>query len=82
MRARERAPTPMDFDLHREQRLLKDSVDRLIGRPLRASRQRKGYMAEPDGWSRALWAQYADLGLLGLPFAESTAASAAVRSRP
>src|SRR5207237_55035 len=28
------------------------------------------YLAEPDGWSRALWAQYAELGLLGLPFAE------------
>ena len=24
----------------------------------------------PDGWSRELWAQYAELGLLGLPFAE------------
>src|SRR6266568_231326 len=31
----------------------------------------KAYLAEPDGWSRALWAQYAELGLLGLPFAES-----------
>src|ERR1700716_1447153 len=29
-----------------------------------------GYLAEPEGWSRALWAQYAELGLLGLPFAE------------
>ena len=28
-------------------------------------------MAEPDGWSRAVWQQYAELGLLGLPFAEA-----------
>ena len=27
-------------------------------------------MAEPDGWSRELWRQYAELGLTGLPFAE------------
>jgi len=33
--------------------------------------QRKKYQAEPDGWSRALWQQYAELGLLGLPFAEA-----------
>ena len=28
-------------------------------------------MAEPDGWSREVWKQYAELGLLGLPFAET-----------
>ena len=59
----------MDFDLNDEQRLLKDSVERLI-----ASRydfeQRKQHAKNPDGWSRELWAQYAELGLLGLPFAE------------
>ncbi len=59
----------MDFDLTEEQRLLKDSVDRLI-----ADRYdfetRKKFMAEPDGWSRELWSQYAELGLLGLPFEE------------
>jgi pimeloyl-CoA dehydrogenase small subunit len=27
-------------------------------------------MAEPDGWSRALWKQYVDLGLTALPFSE------------
>jgi pimeloyl-CoA dehydrogenase small subunit len=32
--------------------------------------KRRAYLAEPDGWSRALWEQYAELGLLGLPFAE------------
>jgi pimeloyl-CoA dehydrogenase small subunit len=60
----------MDFDLTDEQRLLKDSVDRLI-----ADRYdfeaRKKYQREPDGWSDAVWSQYAELGLLGLPFAEA-----------
>src|SRR6201996_1695301 len=60
----------MDFDLTDEQRLLKDSVDRLIADHYQFE-QRKKYMAEPDGWSRALWAKYAELGLLGLPFAEA-----------
>lgn len=59
----------MDFDLTEEQRLLKDSVERLI-----ADRYdfeaRKKIMATPAGWSREIWAQYAELGLLGLPFDE------------
>ncbi len=60
----------MDFDLNDEQRLLKDSVDKLIATEYEFER-RKRHAAEPDGWSRALWAKYADLGLLGLPFAEA-----------
>jgi pimeloyl-CoA dehydrogenase small subunit len=60
----------MDFDLTDEQRLLKDSVDRLI-----ADRYdfeaRKKYQRESDGWSGAIWSQYAELGLLGLPFSEA-----------
>src|ERR1041384_4035504 len=59
----------MDFDLSEEQRLLKDSVDRLLA-DRHTFEKRKGYLAEPEGWSRDLWAQYAELGLLGLPFAE------------
>ena len=37
---------------------------------------RKRYMQEPDGWSRALWKRYAELGLLGLPFDEEHGGSA------
>jgi len=60
----------MDFDLTDEQRLLKDSVDRLVADHYQFE-QRKKFMAEPDGWSTAVWQQYAELGLLGLPFAEA-----------
>lgn len=60
----------MDFDLTDEQRLLKDSVDRLVADQYQFE-QRKKYVTEPDGWSRAVWQQYAELGLLGLPFAEA-----------
>jgi pimeloyl-CoA dehydrogenase small subunit len=59
----------MDFDLTEEQRLLRDSVDRLLADNY-TFEKRKGYLAEPEGWSRALWSQYAELGLLGLPFPE------------
>jgi len=59
----------MDFDLNEEQRLLKESVDRLI-EDRYSFEQRKKYLAEPEGWSRALWKQYAEMGLLGLPFEE------------
>jgi pimeloyl-CoA dehydrogenase small subunit len=59
----------MDFDLSEEQRLLKESLDRLFGDRY-AFEQRKTYTQNVEGWSRELWAQYAELGLLGLPFAE------------
>lgn len=59
----------MDFDLTEEQRLLCDSVDRLLADHYGFA-ARRGYLAEPEGWSPALWAQYAELGLLGLPFGE------------
>src|SRR5439155_207801 len=48
---------------------LKESVERLLADRYEFER-RRAYAKEPDGWSRALWAQYAELGLLGLPFAE------------
>src|ERR1700674_1038063 len=59
----------MDFDLSEEQRLLKDSVERLLADHY-AFEARKRYMSDPAGWSRELWKQYAELGLLGLPFDE------------
>ncbi len=60
----------MDFDLNDEQRLLKDSVDRMIADRY-GFEARRGYRAEPDGWSREMWRQFAEQGLLGLPFAEA-----------
>jgi pimeloyl-CoA dehydrogenase small subunit len=60
----------MDFDLTEEQRLLKDSVDRLIADEYQFE-QRKKYMTETTGWSSAIWNKYAEIGLLGLPFEET-----------
>src|ERR1700736_3182204 len=60
----------MDFEFSEEQRLLKDSVERLL-KDRYDFEQRKAYMAEPHGFGRAPWKHYADLGLLGLPFEEA-----------
>ena len=59
----------MDFELSDEQRLLKDSVERLAAQRYDFE-ARKKYMHEPNGWSRALWKQYVDVGLTALPFSE------------
>ena len=60
----------MDFDLNDDQRLLKESVDRLILDQYQFQ-QRKLYMAEPLGFSAGMWARFAEQGLLGLPFPEA-----------
>jgi pimeloyl-CoA dehydrogenase small subunit len=59
----------MDFDLTDEQRLLHDSVDRLLSDHYGFAARRR-YLAEPEGWSTDLWSRYAALGLLGLPWPE------------
>ena len=52
----------MDFEFTDEQRLLRDSVDRLLADHYGFA-QRRGYLAEPEGWSTALWSRYAEQGL-------------------
>ncbi len=65
----------MDFALTEEQELLRHSVQRLFADHY-AFEARKRYAQEPGGYSRAQWARYAELGLLGLPFAEEHGGSA------
>ena len=60
----------MDFDLTEDQRLLKESVDRLIADQYSLA-QRKGYATETPGWSPKMWGQFAEMGLLGLSFEET-----------
>lgn len=59
----------MDFDLSDEQRLLQDSVERLIADEY-GFEQRKALAKSDTGYSAAMWAKFAELGFLGLPFAE------------
>jgi len=59
----------MDFEPSDDQRLLLESVSRMLADNYSFA-QRKTYLAAPEGYSRAMWSQFAELGLLGLPFAE------------
>jgi pimeloyl-CoA dehydrogenase small subunit len=60
----------MDFDLNDDQRLLKDTVDKLIAGDY-GFEQRRAYMIGEKGYSDAIWSQFAELGLLGLPFSDA-----------
>jgi pimeloyl-CoA dehydrogenase small subunit len=60
----------MDFDLSSEQSQLKDSVDRLIGGTYVSLDARRAQGANALGFSARTWAQFAELGLLGIPFSE------------
>jgi alkylation response protein AidB-like acyl-CoA dehydrogenase len=60
----------MDFDLSEEQRLLKESIERLLGERYDFAK-RTAMLASDGGWSREMWKRYAELGLLAVPFAEA-----------
>jgi pimeloyl-CoA dehydrogenase small subunit len=60
----------MDFDLSDEQRQLKDSVERLLKDSYDDLNLRMGYMKQPKGYSDALYKQFAELGLMAVPFSE------------
>jgi alkylation response protein AidB-like acyl-CoA dehydrogenase len=55
----------MDFDLNDEQRILCDSLGRLLGDNY-TFETRRAIAATETGWSRAVWGQFAAMGLLGL----------------
>ena len=60
----------MDFELSPEQEILRDNVARLM-KDRYGFEARRNYQKSPQGWSGALWRDYAEMGLLGAPFAEA-----------
>ena len=58
----------MNFDYNEEQELLAESIRRFVDRDY-AFATRKAIIASNDGYSRDVWATFAEIGLLGLPFA-------------
>ncbi len=60
----------MDFALSEEQQLLRDSIARFVQNEY-SFEARKRILASSAGWSAAVWAQFAEMGLLGVPFAEA-----------
>lgn len=60
----------MDFDLTDEQRMLAESVQRLVASAYPDLEARKAYRAEAKGYAAANWAAMAEMGLLALPLPE------------
>lgn len=59
----------MEFDLTDEQRMLAETVNGLLEKRYDPN-TRLSLLRSEDGWSRDMWRQYAEVGLLGLPFEE------------
>ena len=59
----------MDFSLSETQRMLAETTGRLV-RERYGFEDRKKIIAGPDGFSRPMWATFAELGLTGLGIAE------------
>jgi alkylation response protein AidB-like acyl-CoA dehydrogenase len=60
----------MDFSLSEEQQLFRDAVARFVQNEY-SFEARKKIVASPKGWSDEVWAKLAEMGLLGVPFAEA-----------
>ncbi|MES1929930.1 acyl-CoA dehydrogenase [Salinisphaera dokdonensis CL-ES53] len=60
----------MDFSYSDEQRMLKDMVDRVVADQY-GFEQREKIIKSDAGYSPDVWAQFAELGLLAVPFSEA-----------
>ncbi len=60
----------MDFSYSDEQVALRDAVRGLVGKAYADHENRRRVVADDSGFDEKLWARMAEMGLLGLPFAE------------
>ena len=60
----------MDFSYDDEQEALRDAVRGLVGKAYGDYENRRQAVSEAPGFNEKLWQQMAEMGLLGLPFAE------------
>ncbi|MFA6576940.1 MAG: acyl-CoA dehydrogenase [Nocardioides sp.] len=60
----------MDFTYDDEQEALRDAVRGLVGKAYNDYEQRRQTVKEDPGFSEQQWARLAEMGVLGLPFAE------------
>lgn len=60
----------MDFTYDDEQEALRDAVRGLVGKAYNDYEQRRQTVKEDPGFSEKQWARLAEMGVLGLPFAE------------
>ena len=61
----------MDFTYDDEQVALRDAVRGLVGKAYADFETRRNSVADDPGFDEKLWSKMAEMGLLGLPFAES-----------
>lgn len=59
----------MNFDMDEDQRSLQDTVKRLVAKEY-SFEQRLAHAKRPEGWSTAVWASLAEIGLTALPISE------------
>jgi alkylation response protein AidB-like acyl-CoA dehydrogenase len=60
----------MDFTYDEEQQALREAVRGLVGKAYGDYENRRRAVQDDPGFDEKLWAQLAEMGLLGLPFAE------------
>jgi len=60
----------VDFNFTEEQEMVRDGLSRLV-RESYDIETRRGVVASESGWRPEIWAQLAELGILGMPFAEA-----------
>lgn len=60
----------MDFTYDDEQQALREAVRGLVGRTYADFENRRRAVAADPGFSEVVWGQLAEMGILGLPFAE------------
>lgn len=59
----------MDFNFTEEQEMVRDGLSRLV-RESYDLETRRSAIASQEGWRPEIWAQLAELGILGMPFSE------------
>ncbi|TWJ08587.1 acyl-CoA dehydrogenase family protein [Altererythrobacter ishigakiensis] len=59
----------MDFNFTEEQEMVRDGLSRLV-REQYGAETRREVIASEAGWRPEIWAQLAELGILGMPFSE------------
>lgn len=59
----------MDFNFTEEQEMVRDGLSRLV-REEYGTETRREVIASDAGWRPEIWAQLAELGILGMPFSE------------
>lgn len=67
----------MDFTYDDEQDALREAVRGLVGKAYSDFEKRRQTVAAEPGYSEDLWRQLAEMGILGLPFAEADGGSGA-----